>query len=395
MHPALLRCTRSAIVAAALPAAFLATAAPTLAPTPSLPQYGESVSVELNDAQPTFLPATRYSRRGNAIDVDFEYHGKLFGPYPPNMGAAPVSLGELPPGNYKLNARLFDMDRPGSAPEVSTSNLPVMPPQEWGVYTVPKEPRAYDMVEVVVRSAAYFDPRTLTASVSGNVIRVDFEYLGTFGAAPPPGTTTFASVRVGALPPGRYSIEGWAKPTTGGASEKFFTRDFTTAPQAYVVEFYHEVLDHYFVSVMPDEIALLDAGGQGGWKRTGQRFQAWARFHDAPPGAVPVCRFYAKGPNSHFYTGDARECEQLKQLEKGERAIASDKPYLGWAYEGIAFYALVPQNGKCPAATVPVYRAYNMRAQYMDSNHRFTVDPVARGSMAGWSDEGAQFCSPA
>jgi hypothetical protein len=264
------------------------------------------------------------------------------------------------------------------------------------VYTVPKEPRAYEMVEVVVRSAAYFDPRSLTASVSGNVIRVDFEYLGTFGAAPQAGMTTFASVRVGTLPPGQYLIEGWAKPTTGGASEKFFTRDFTTAPQAYVVEFYYEVLDHYFMTAVPDEIALLDAGGQGGWKRTGQRFQAWARFHDAPAGAVPVCRFYAWGPNSHFYTADARECEQMKQQEQGERAILGpDKPFLGWGFEAIAFYALLPQNGQCPAGTVPVYRAYNMRAQYMDSNHRFTVDPVARGSMAGWADEGVQFCSPA
>jgi hypothetical protein len=29
-----------------------------------------------------------------------------------------------------------------------------MPPQEWGAYLVPKEPRAYETVEVVVRSAA-------------------------------------------------------------------------------------------------------------------------------------------------------------------------------------------------------------------------------------------------
>jgi hypothetical protein len=398
MHPSLRRFTQTAIFAAALPATFLAFAAPTLAPSPAVPLYGQPVSVELYNAQPTFLPATRYTRNGNTIEVDFEYHGSLFGPFPPNMGSMPVPLGELAPGNYTLNARLFDMDRPGSGPTMTTSNLPVVPPQEWGAYLVPREPRAYEIVGVLVRSAAYFDPRSMKASVSGNVVRVDFEYLANAPAmgGTPSGMTTFATVRVGGLAPGQYRVEAWARPTTGGTSEKFFTRDFATASQAYVVEYYHEALDHYFIAAAPDEIALLDAGAQGGWKRTGQRFQAWARSYDAPPNAVPVCRFYASGPNSHFYTGDARECAQLKQIELGERAIASaqGKPFLGWAYEGTAFYALVPQNGQCPPSTMPVYRAYNMRAQNMDSNHRFMVDPVVRGSMAGWADEGAQFCSP-
>jgi hypothetical protein len=388
---------RIAIAASILGGCFAAIAAPTLAPSPALPLYGQPVSVELHTAQPIFMPAIRYARNGNSIMMDFEYHGSLFGPFPPNMGVMPVPLGELAPGNYTLSARLFDMDRPGSLPTVTTANLPVVPPQEWGAYLVPKEPRAYENVEVLVKSAAFFDPRSMRATVSGNVVRVDFEYLGNILA--PGGTagmTTFASVRVGGLAPGQYRVEAWARPTTGGTSEKFFTRDFATTSQAYVVEYYHEALDHYFMAASADEIALLDAGGQGGWKRTGQRFQAWTRSSDAPPNAVPVCRFYASGPSSHFYTGDARECDGLKQYEQGARAdaIAQGKPFLGWAYEGIAFYALVPQNGQCPPSTTPVYRAYNMRAQYMDSNHRFTVDPVVRGSMAGWADEGAQFCSP-
>jgi hypothetical protein len=396
MHPALRRITRTAIIAAVLPATFLAFAAPTLAPSPALPLYGQQVSVELRNAQPTFLPATRYTLNGSTIEVDFEYHGSMYGPFPPNMGSMPVPLGELAPGNYTLNARLFDMDRPGSGPTMTTSNLPVVPPLEWGAYLVPREPRAYEVVGVLIRSATYFDPRSMKASVSGNVVRVDFEYLATLMGSTPPGMTTFATVRVGGLAPGQYRVEAWARPTTGGTSEKYFTRDFATASQAYVVEYYHEALDHYFIAAAPDEIALLDAGAQGGWKRTGQRFQAWARSYDAPPNAVPVCRFYASGPNSHFYTGDARECAQLKQLEQGERAIASaqGKSFLGWAYEGTAFYALVPQNGRCPPSTMPVYRVYNMRAQYMDSNHRFMPDPVVRDSMAGWADEGAQFCSP-
>jgi hypothetical protein len=70
----------------------------------------QPVAVELRNSQPTFLPATRYTRRGNTIDVDFEYHGQMFGPYPAEHGRRAVPLGELAPGNYTLNARLFDMD---------------------------------------------------------------------------------------------------------------------------------------------------------------------------------------------------------------------------------------------------------------------------------------------
>jgi hypothetical protein len=390
----------AALAAAALGAACqLAAAAPTIAPSPALPSYGQPVAIELrNTDYPVFMPGTRYTRSGNNITIDFEYMGDSFGPWPPNFGAAPVPLGELAPGNYTVQARLYDMNRPGNAPIVTTSNLPVVPPSDWGAYVVPKQPRAFENVEVLIRSAAYFDTSKMRVAVSGNVVRVDFDYLDTPPAAgqPPPGMATYGSVRVGALAPGNYRIEAWGRPTSGGNPERYFTRDFATSTQANVVEYYHEQLDHYFMAANPDEIAMIDAGGQGGWKRTGHRFQAWAKAGDAPPAAKPVCRFYAAGPNSHFYTGDANECQQLRQLEQGERAQAAAEghKFLGWTYEGVAFYAMVPQAGQCPAATLPVWRAYNKRAQQRDSNHRFTVDPVARASMAGWADEGAVFCSP-
>jgi hypothetical protein len=395
------RTTQATLAAALLCAAAAASATEAkLAAFPALPMYGQPVFVELQTSVQTFLPATRYARFGNTIEIDFEYHGSTFGPFPPSMGSMPVPLGELAPGNYTLSARLFDMDRPGSGPTMSSSTLAVVPPSEWGAYLVPKEPRAYEPVEVMVRSAAYFDPRSMRASVNGNIVRVDFDYLGNapaMGATTPPGMTTFASVRVGSLPPGQYRVEAWGHAIGATTpSEKFFTRDFSTASQAYVVEYYSEKLDHYVVSASENEISLLDGGRQGDWKRTGQRFQAWARASDAPANAVPVCRFYASGPNSHFYTGDARECQQLRQAEVGEKAnwAAIGKPFPGWTYEGVAFYALVPQNGQCAGSTTPVYRAYNKREQQMDSNHRFMVDPVVRGSMAGWADEGVQFCSP-
>jgi hypothetical protein len=367
--------------------------------TPALPQYGQSVAVGVATAPaPLYLPATRYTRSGSTFTIDYEFLATQFGPLGPTIGMPQFSLGELAPGNYTLVARLIDIDHPGVPAQITTMNVAVVPPQDWGVYLVPSQPRANDAVEVVVRSAAYFDPSTLEATVSGNVVRVDFAYRPTapVGGAVPPGMTSFASVKVGRLPPGAYRAEGWGHPDTGGDPQRYFTRDFSVGTEATVVEFYQEQLDHYFMSVSGSEIDLLDAGGQGGWKRTGQSFHGWLEQQDAPPGAHPVCRFYAAGANSHFYTGDDAECAWLKSLEQSQRADANARGerFLGWAYEGVAFWALVPQNGQCPPGTDPVWRAFNDRVAEDDMNHRFMVDSRQRAAMQGWTDEGAAFCSP-
>jgi len=163
-----------------------------------------------------------------------------------------------------------------------------------------------------------------------------------------------------------------------------------------VVEYYSDKLDHYLVTAWTDEIAALDAGTA--FKRTGERFKAWLHASDAPAYAVPVCRFYASGPNSHFYTADPGECNYLKSLQQKQAADASAKgqPFPGWQFEAIAFYAIAPENGSCPANSRPVWRAYNDRAAENDSNHRFTVTDVVRRAMqVGWADEGLAFCAPA
>ena len=367
--------------------------------SPTLPQYGQDVAIAVATAPaPLYLPATRYARSGSTITIDYEFLASQFGPFGPGFGLPQVSLGELAPGNYTVVARLIDIDHPGTAAETSTMNVAVVPPKDWGVYLVPSQPRANDEVEVVVRSAAYFDPSTLRATISGNVVRVDFAYRATapVGGAIPPGMTSFASVKVGRLPPGSYSAEGWGRPDSGGDPQRYFTRDFAVGAQATVVEFYQEDLDHYFMSASGDEIDQLDAGGQGGWKRTGQSFRGWLKQQDAPAGAHAVCRFYAAGANSHFYTGDDAECAWLKSLEQSQRADAAARGqrFLGWAYEGIAFWALLPQDGQCPAGTDAVWRAFNNRAAENDANHRFMADSRQRAAMEGWLDEGVAFCSP-
>jgi hypothetical protein len=179
------------------------------------------------------------------------------------------------------------------------------------------------------------------------------------------------------------------------APPRRYATDFQVKGTSTVVEYYSDQLDHYFISAWPDEVTALDAGVA--FKRTGQRFQAWLRVADAPGYATPVCRFYASGPNSHFYTADPGECQYLKSLEQKQRADANAKgqPFPGWQFEAIAFYAVAPQGGACPSGTTPVYRAYNNRAAENDSNHRFTASERMRQAMRqSWVDEGVAFCSP-
>ena len=394
------------VVIAALFALAGPAAAQRIAINPSTPAYGQDVTIGIHDTPgPVFLPGTRYTRSGTNIYVDYEFvgnaqsYGQGFGPTPPEQGSAPISLGELPAGFYNVQARLIDVARPNAAAAIVNTTLAVMAPQEWGVYPVPREPLGFSAAYATLRSAVYFDPASMRATVQDNVVRLDFVYKEDAPAigVTPPGMVTTASVAMPTLRPGAYRLEGWGRKSTGGAAERYFTRDFTVASSVEVVEYYSAGLDHYFISAGTDEIALLDRNGNGDWRRTGQSMLGWARQSDAPPGAVPVCRFYASGPNSHFYTGSQQECEYLRTLERDQRAeaLARGKPFLGWAFETIAFWAVVPQNGQCPGTMRPVYRAYNNRAEQMDSNHRFMIDTVQRDAMsAGWVDEGVAFCSP-
>ncbi|MBC8022333.1 MAG: hypothetical protein H7Y14_04400, partial [Burkholderiales bacterium] len=156
-------------------------------------------------------------------------------------------------------------------------------------------------------------------------------------------------------------------------------------PTGIAIEWYNASIGHYFVSSGPEEIAAVDRGGAGaGWVRTGGEFGTYLRAGDAP-GLSPVCRFYGTpgvGPNSHFYTPNAAECELVKRDP-------------GWTYEGIAFYIQEARGGQCPGGTTPVYRSYNQGAARNDSNHRYTVDATVSGqsSSFGYAAEGVAMCA--
>ena len=156
---------------------------------------------------------------------------------------------------------------------------------------------------------------------------------------------------------------------------------------AQVVEFYHQGLDHYFLTANPAEQAVVDSGAVGAWQRTGNTFPAG--------GPAQVCRFYGSlspGPNSHFFTADAAECAELKRIQA--TTPASQKR---WNFEGDDFLTTPAVNGGCPAGLLPVYRAYNNGfARGIDSNHRLTSNRAdyLHTVASGWTGEGIAMCAP-
>ncbi len=155
-----------------------------------------------------------------------------------------------------------------------------------------------------------------------------------------------------------------------------------------VVEFYHAGFDHYFITWVASEIALLDAGTTlKGWTRTGK---SWPALTNGVAGTRAVCRIYippGKG-NGHYYGRDATECA----------GTMAKNP--GFILEAPEFFYLYPANaGTCAAGTVPVYRVYSNR---VDANHRYTVERTVRDAMVakGWLAEGdgpdiVVMCAPA
>lgn len=153
-----------------------------------------------------------------------------------------------------------------------------------------------------------------------------------------------------------------------------------------VIEFHNARDGQYFLTADPNEAALLDGGGLGpGWSRTGVSFAAFAR--DATDArAVPVCRFFGTpgvGPNSHFYTAYASECD----------AVRKD---LHWIEEGVTFRAMLPHAGRCADGDATVLRLWNPGTSVTETRHRYVVDASIAAAMqaAGWVLEGPVFCSP-
>ncbi len=145
-----------------------------------------------------------------------------------------------------------------------------------------------------------------------------------------------------------------------------------------VVEFYHQDLDHYFITASATEMRDLDTGVHPGWVRTGESFKAYAAASNPRGSISPVCRYYGNPLHGlgHFYSADVRECFNVVLTFA-----------LAWRLENDnAFQINLPDltTGTCPTGTVPVYRLWG------NSNHRYTTSVAIKMEMlaAGYVVEG-------
>jgi hypothetical protein len=151
-----------------------------------------------------------------------------------------------------------------------------------------------------------------------------------------------------------------------------------------VVEYHHASFDHYFITPVAAEIALLDAHQPPfqDWSRTGATFNVYAPA-TAPAGSVATCRFFNSTfapKSSHFYAPHGLGCEAtLAQFH--DWTLEDDK----------LFSTMLPSAaGTCPSGTIPVYRLYN-NGMGGAPNHRFVTSLSLRQIMItqGYIPEGA------
>jgi Repeat of unknown function (DUF5648) len=160
-----------------------------------------------------------------------------------------------------------------------------------------------------------------------------------------------------------------------------------------ITEFYNAALNRYFYTADPAETNYLKTTPASGETATGESFKAYA-INEFFNEAVDVCRFYGSikpGPNSHFYTADADECNALKALQAS--TTSSQKR---WNFEAMAYKIKVPVAGQCPVGSKPVYRLFNRANETgKDSNHRLTINPNVYQAMQsqGWKAEGVVMCA--
>ena len=162
----------------------------------------------------------------------------------------------------------------------------------------------------------------------------------------------------------------------------------TFGPIVEVVEFRNAALDHYFITWIADEIAILDAGVTiKGWTRTGRTFKAYS---SPQANSSEICRFYIPPGlgDSHFFGRGTQECNDT--ATKFPAFTLEDPRFM---------HMVLPTLGVCPAGTVSVYRVFSNRP---DANHRYMIDRAVRDQMvaAGWLPEGdgadqVVMCAPA
>ena len=98
--------------------------------------------------------------------IDYEFAQVEFGPWGPDFGQTPLPLGELPPGNYTITARLHAVDNPTATARTATGTIAVVPPDGWGIYSVPAAPQARSGLSATIHAAWRLVGRAYGVSVS-------------------------------------------------------------------------------------------------------------------------------------------------------------------------------------------------------------------------------------
>lgn len=213
------------------------------------------------------------------------------------------------------------------------------------------------------------------------------------------GTVNYASVSQMTFPalPTDGVLQLQADGTTSANVATNYPGDTGSAPPMPVtaVEFYNAGLDHYFISALQPDIDALDSGRLAGWTRTGQSFKVYPSAAIGGAGVNPVCRIYippALG-DSHFFSASPQECNETRAKFP---AFSFESPAV--FYIALPVTTPGPNAGACPAGTIPVYRAFDNRA---DANHRYTTSRAIRDQMVamgyiaeGYGDDAVIMCAP-
>jgi len=220
-------------------------------------------------------------------------------------------------------------------------------------------------------NAAYFVPNYATAhNVEFDGFTVPLDCV----AAVTPGAANHVKIAIADTSDGIYDAAVFL---AGGGMRSPGTGAVTASNVVRVVEYYHSGFDHYFMTAIPAEIALLDNGTLAGWERTGHSYNV---FVSGTPGTSDVCRFFstAFGPkSSHFYTPFPTECAIVKQNPN-------------WQFEAAVFNMVLPKgDGTCDPGLKPLYRVYN-NGMGGAPNHRQVTDETLFETMKvlGWTPEG-------
>lgn len=162
--------------------------------------------------------------------------------------------------------------------------------------------------------------------------------------------------------------------------------DIAVAPdRTRLVELVDGVSGRYAMLNDPIELAQMLAGTRGGvWSRTGFSMDAFsftAQFNGLAI-AQPVCRARLVSGGAYGFSANVEEC----------KAYAANA---GWAVDGMAFQAALPNGSTCPVGSDPAYEM--LRIDGLGYNLRTVLDvaEIDRMTAAGWQASRVSFCVPA